>query len=384
MKLLLVGDHLGSGGAQRQLVTLARGLKHAGHEVDVFVYHGRLAFFRPDLEEAGINVIVGSKSTRFSAAPVHAIADLIAGGGYSGIVAYLRTPSVYAICARMLARNRTRLIVSERSSAPSGRLSRLDRLYLGWFQFADHIVTNSLCQREIILRSMPRLRQRISVVYNGIDLNRFRPRQRPRPDEEVRLLSVGTIEAGKNCHRLAHAIVLMKRRYGWNPRVTWVGRFSGAESQRIRDEVEAILAEAHLQDQWIWLGERRNIADLLPEFDAMMHPSLFEGCSNAIAEAMASGLPVLAGAVADNQRIVGDTGAGVLFDPADPLSIAGAIQGFFSLPPQVRRGFSGRARSAAETLFSANRLVAEYERLLSGSAGLNEAGWVSPRAGLSI
>ena len=57
MRLLFVSDHLGSGGAQRQLVTLALELTKRGHEIDFFLYHDA-DFYGDQLREAGIQVFL--------------------------------------------------------------------------------------------------------------------------------------------------------------------------------------------------------------------------------------------------------------------------------------------------------------------------------------
>jgi hypothetical protein len=65
MKVLLIIDHVGLGGAQRQIVELACGLKRNGHEVEVFVYFPQHDFFRPLLQEHGIAVHAYPKGTGF-------------------------------------------------------------------------------------------------------------------------------------------------------------------------------------------------------------------------------------------------------------------------------------------------------------------------------
>ena len=57
MSILLVIDHLGSGGSQRQLVNLALGLQSKGHEVSIFVYHPQIDFFERELRAHSLNLV---------------------------------------------------------------------------------------------------------------------------------------------------------------------------------------------------------------------------------------------------------------------------------------------------------------------------------------
>ena len=89
-------DHFGSGGAQRQIVELACGLKSRGHQVEVFAYFPGHGFFRPRLDEQDIVVHEYEKGPGFSLAVVRKLAALIAERGFEIVVSYLSSPNIYA------------------------------------------------------------------------------------------------------------------------------------------------------------------------------------------------------------------------------------------------------------------------------------------------
>jgi len=137
----------------------------------------------------------------------------------------------------------------------------------------------------------------------------------------------------------------------------------GAGAQRPR--VEAILEEARVRDL-AWLpGERADVSVLLQGFDCFVLPSLAEGVSNTILEAMASALPVVATRVGANDELVEDGVTGRLVPAADSEALARALIAYFDDPSLARR--HGRAgRQLVERRFSLERMVETYHRLYTG------------------
>ena len=114
-----------------------------------------------------------------------------------------------------------------------------------------------------------------------------------------------------------------------------------------------------------FLGARDDIADLLPHFDVFVLPSLAEGISNTVLEAMATGLPVIATRVGGNPELIEDGLTGRLVAPEDSEAMARNIADYFSNPTLVRR--HGRAaRQAVVQRFSLERMVGDYMSLYDG------------------
>ena len=103
-RILLVIDCLGSGGAQRQLVSIAKQMVQRGHQVDLFSYFPELNHFERDVKAAGVKVFYSKKTHRFSIKPVFQLASLISKHRYTGILAFLRNPAVYMEWGYLLAR----------------------------------------------------------------------------------------------------------------------------------------------------------------------------------------------------------------------------------------------------------------------------------------
>src|SRR5580700_10449957 len=113
MRLLLIIDHFGSGGAQRQMVELACGLKRRGHAVEMFVYFPQHDFFRGLLDEHQIPVHERPEGRGSSIGVVSRLAALMRSGRFDIAVSFLSTANIFAELARVVA-PATRLVVSER------------------------------------------------------------------------------------------------------------------------------------------------------------------------------------------------------------------------------------------------------------------------------
>ena len=172
--------------------------------------------------------------------------------------------------------------------------------------------------------------ERIRVIYNGADLQRFTPR--PRAEARARIpaslnipdpyvLYIARLEhPGKNHVRLLEAFAALKRDTGLPHKLVLVGgRWNGAEV------IEARVRELGLTEQVVFPGFVPNeaIPALYSAADALAFPSLFEGFGIPVLEAMASGTPVCAADTSSIPEVVGD--AGLLFDPLDVPAMTASL-----------------------------------------------------------
>jgi glycosyltransferase involved in cell wall biosynthesis len=130
----------------------------------------------------------------------------------------------------------------------------------------------------------------------------------------------------------------------------------------LRAEIERILEQGGVRDLSWLSGERADVAGVLRGLDLFVLPSLAEGISNTILEAMATGLPVVATRVGGNDELVEQGLTGELVPAAHPDALADAILRYFRDPGVARRhGKAGRNR--VERQFSLDRMIAGYDRL---------------------
>lgn len=213
-------------------------------------------------------------------------------------------------------------------------------------------------------------------VYNGVDTEHFQPAitamSAPgcpfsRPEHWI-IGTVGRMQAVKDQPTLARAFI---RALQIAPELRPRLRLAMVGDGPLRAECQHLLADAGL-GELAWLpGEHRDIAAIMRGFDCFVLPSLAEGISNTILEAMASGLPVIATAVGGNADLVATGVSGEIVPSADVEVMAQQICRLASHPDLARRmGRAGRAN--AEQRFSLNAMVATYRRtydMLLANAG---------------
>ncbi len=204
-------------------------------------------------------------------------------------------------------------------------------------------------------------------IYNGVDVHRFHPRRdaaRPRlaalglAQRRWVLGTVGRLSPEKDQLTLVRAyLALLARRPRWAQESVLLIVGDGP----LRGALEALLAAAPPAHRAAvrLLGARDDVPELMREWDLFCLPSLTEGISNTILEAMASGVAVLATAVGGNPELVVDGVTGRLVPPADPEAMSRALETLLAQPEAMAKmGDAGRAR--AEENFSIEAMVANY------------------------
>ena len=209
--------------------------------------------------------------------------------------------------------------------------------------------------------------KRVTQIYNGVDAVRFHPSTERQnipgsPFNSVGLWLVGTagrMQTVKDQTNLARAFVLAIQA---DPALQEKLRLVMVGDGPLRLESIAILEAAGLA-QLAWLpGERSDIPDIMRGLDCFVLPSLGEGISNTILEAMASGLPVIATDVGGNPELVQEGRTGKLVPAADPDALAQAIVSLALSPEKARAmGYAGRKRIEAQ--FSMKAMVGSYQQI---------------------
>jgi sugar transferase (PEP-CTERM/EpsH1 system associated) len=207
---------------------------------------------------------------------------------------------------------------------------------------------------------------RLSQIYNGVDAQRFSPPPQGRrgvlegsPFNDPALWVVGTVgrmQVVKDQPLLARAFVQAVRD---DPERTRPWRLVMVGEGPLRAEAEAIVADAGLAERAWFPGERGDVPNVMRSLSCFALPSLAEGISNTILEAMASGLPVVATRVGGNAELVRHGATGLIVPPADPQAMATALRQAASEAGPASWGQAGRVE--VERRFSLDSMVAAYQ-----------------------
>lgn len=364
IRVTLFIDSLGPGGAQRQMSLLAVLLKRRGYDVDVLTYRP-LRFFDDEVEAAGVPVRrVGSGKLLRPFAVRRALRERAP----DAVIAFLDGPNVYAELSGLPSR-RFALIVSERSVRPG--VSMKDRIRLLLHRTADAIVANSEQGRRHLLRNAPWLADKVEVILNGVELDRFRPAVKPATGtRETRVLVLARYEAPKNPTGMLAAMEWLRRNAPTAPiSLDWYGRIHVVDGRpgplaRVHLELQHAIRDQELGNTFRLHDAVKDVVALYRGASLVCLPSHHEGCSNVVCEALASGVPVVASDVCDNRTLVIDGETGFLCDPTVPRTIAEAILKIHAMPDEEKRKMGRRARAHAEALLSPRRFAASYATLV--------------------
>jgi sugar transferase (PEP-CTERM/EpsH1 system associated) len=231
--------------------------------------------------------------------------------------------------------------------------------------FVQHYTAVSIDLRQWLVDTIGVRPDRVTQIYNGVDTEKFRPRERTHvrfgPDgfltpNSFVIGTVGRMEPVKDQITLIRAFIqLVRARSEARERLRLMMIGDGSSRLPAID----LLRSAQMEDI-AWLpGERDDVPDLMRSMDLFILPSLREGISNTILEAMASGLPVVATRVGGNLELVDAGNTGDLVPHSDPVSMACAIDNYFREPvTAIQHGTL--SRRIVERRFSMESMVEGY------------------------
>ncbi len=203
------------------------------------------------------------------------------------------------------------------------------------------------------------------VIANGFDCDVFRPDENVRNQARAELgIGRDTVVVGlvarydplkDHCNFLRAAGLVA----GEQPDVRFVMVGKGITKEQ--PELMTTIAELHLQERVLLLGERQDVERITSAFDIACSASLSEGFSNAIGEAMASGIPCVVTDVGDSAYLVNNTGA--IVPARDSHGLAAGILQLINTGQTRRRELGAAARTRIESEFSLALAARRYEEL---------------------
>jgi glycosyltransferase involved in cell wall biosynthesis len=346
-------DRFDPGGTQRQMIALLERLDRRQFRVHPVCFHSSGAWFDrvAGLDEPVAVFPIHGFRRPATARQLFAFARWCRAKG----IAVLHTCDVYSnifgLPGGALAHVPVR-IGSRRGLIEAPGLQRVQRYA---FTAAHRIVANSqAAAAQLRVEGVPA--GKIDVIHNGIDLAAFVPCRyvaRPR-----RILSVACLREEKRLDVLIAAAPTILAKYP--DAEFWI-----AGDGTCRDQLVTLARDLGVFPRFRFLGHREDVAALLSEADLFVLPSRSEAFPNAVTEAMAAGLPVVATAVGGIPELVTDGQTGRLVPTGDPMALARALLDLLEAPMHAAElGRAGRRR--IEQTYSFDRMVDAFTTLYLG------------------
>jgi L-malate glycosyltransferase len=349
--VLLLGDSLRPGGTEGQFVEVACGLDRSRWDVEVGCLRAEGAL-GARLAAAGISATSwgrGSLKPPRLALAVTALARHLRRRGIALVHCFDFYSDVLGVLAARLAR---RPVIASQRELGDLRSPRERRVYRLVLRAARLVAVNSEAVAARLRAGAVVPEERIVVVPNGVDTARFHPAHRPAGTGEVVVGALGNLRPEKGLEHLVAAAALVGERC---PHARFLIHGDGAG----RAALQAQVARLGLGHAVRLAGATTDPAAALRALDVFALPSLSEASSNALLEAMATGLPVVATRVGGSSMIVADGVTGLLVPPREPAALAKALITLI----EDRRLATRLGAAAAETVRATHSLPAMLARV---------------------
>lgn len=252
-------------------------------------------------------------------------------------------------------------IISSRRDMGFWRNQRHIKIYRWINPWVSRICVVSNAVKEIVIREEGVPQDKVQVIFNGVDLNAYKPEvnnkdlkvQSGIKDGDLVLMHVGNLKPVKGHEYLVRAFADVVQKF---PEAVLV--LIGEDE--LNGAMEKLADELGIRSRIYFLGKRHDVKSLLTMADICILPSLSEGMSNAVLEYMAFAKPVVATAVGGNLDNVVDGKMGFLVPPKDSEALAEAIKKLCA-DKRLRLSMGQAGRNRIEDDFDINKMVRRYE-----------------------
>ena len=354
-------NSLAGGGAEHQLIILANLLCERGFRVTFLTYNDS------DDGQYTLNPKIAYKSIVTKGGRVRKlweISKFLYKHQTDCFISY-RAPVNSILLLPMLFRRNVKVIVGERNFT-WGNPTLVERLNFALlYRRADYIVPNSISQMNYIVAKKPQFKDKTITIRNYTELDKYEPKESPNGEKMIFSIFCRYAEQ-KNYSNFAKAVCLLRDKGYKKCLFNWYGKIKNDEGNtnihyiRFLDLIKELGLEEmiELHDLVIDVPEKMKKADVI------CLPSLYEGFSNSLSEAICCAKPVVASNVSDNALMVKDGVNGYLFNPMSVEEMSDALIKMYNTTVDTRKKMASASRVIAEELFNKDEFVRAYEKLI--------------------
>lgn len=350
----MVVGQLSTGGAEGQLWEVTRGIDRSRFDPVVYSLSPQIQPIGELLAQGGVPLRVADRRGWHRA---WWLADSLAADGVQVVHAWLYIANAVSWAARWFG-GVYPMITSARNCKVQGCSSQVTNTLA--FRSSRAIVANSNDVAAYIVRHYRAPRDRIRVIYNGTDTERFHPGERNGARDLGLIVAIGRLVEQKN-----HALFLQAAaRLAQDVKTA---RFMIVGDGPLRPALEMQARSLGIADRVTFTGERRDVETILRTASLFWLTSRWEGMPNVVIEAMASGVPAIATDVGGTRELIRSDVDGFVVPEGDVESFVARSRDLLRDDARWRQ-FATAARARAEE-FSSARMVAAmsqlYEEVLS-------------------
>lgn len=366
MKKLLFLGGLSSGGAEHQMVVIARLLKKEGYDVTYLCY-GKSNFYQKDLEDTEIPII-RIKENRITSLlklniprTILIIYRVIKTNKFDTVISFIAEWNFYNCLTANLSCTSHRALTGIRNNRDEVFLKPREKFYTRFERNAYRKVSNSEAAKNKFAQYFPQLASKLETIYNIVELPPIVSSYTCKKNGKVNIIVPASYREVKNPMRMLEAVAIMPVEERQNIKIDWYGNIKSGQAlyNQMLDYIKANQLEKTvvLHDATIDIANRINEADMVGLF------STSEGLPNSICEGMMLGKPVIMTRVSDYDVLV-NTSNGILCDADNTLSIKEALCSVARLSGQELLTMGNASKEKAQMLFSEKKIVDQWKQII--------------------
>jgi glycosyltransferase involved in cell wall biosynthesis len=361
MRIAFVATSTGTGGAEMQVLSLADRMRSRGHQT-LIVSMIPVGAVGDEARRLGIPVeTLGMRPGSPDPRGLLRLAAILRRWKPDVVHSHMVHANILARLARPLAPVPV-LVSTVHNSYEGGGLRMAAYRVTDRLADLNTIISQSAAERYLRLKAVSR--DKLRVIPNGVDLERFRPdptaRARVRRElglgEEFTWLAVGRFEVAKDYPTMLHAFA---EAAGGAPSAVLLLAGQGT----LREATEALAARIGIASRVRFLGVRRDVPDLMAAADGYVMSSAWEGLPMVLLEAAAVGLPLVATQVGGNDEVVRPGINGYLVPAGDVSALAGAMRELVALPAPRRRQLAEQGRAHVRERYALGSVLDRWESI---------------------
>lgn len=351
IKVCYVIGQLSKGGAEKQLYELIRGLNKKKF-LPAVISLSQGGFWSKEIKKIGIEVIELKRKKNMEISRLFNLIKIVRKMKPDIVHTYLFSANSYGRIAAII--NRVPVIIaSERNMPEIGKDKNIYQLYIDKVMgfFSDIIICNSQAAANILIDKYNFKKEKILVVHNGINTD-ISCTSVVR-NSEIIIGTVCRLSPQKNLKLFLDMAKLLSD-------LKSDLKFMIVGDGLLRDDLEKYSEFLGVRHKIIFMGEQHNVFDLLQKISIFVNTSSYEGLSNAIMEAMLTGLPVVATDVGGNSELITNGETGFLCKPDNLEEIVEKVMYLINNKEVAEKmGEKGREKIIYE--FDSNKMIRKIE-----------------------